>query len=192
MHEPFTDENGNGLFDETETFADLGLDGVAGTGDDGEGNGLFDLNPRIQNWLDLSPAERVRRGEIDLISRYRGGLYLESGAEDYWDFMSHANAVMEAADGHYAEAPEPDPGYCLDFGTGSYESFIGDFPYPTEPIWFREKSVRLFWPPEGPPEDGHLGTEDVRVARWAHALSFCPRARERPVRRRSEGLAGLL
>src|SRR6185436_4935340 len=37
--EPFTDTNANNVFDAGETFQDVGLDGVADTGDFGEGNG---------------------------------------------------------------------------------------------------------------------------------------------------------
>ncbi|MCZ7585896.1 MAG: hypothetical protein M5R36_22640 [Deltaproteobacteria bacterium] len=62
MGEPFADDNANGRHDDGEAFEDLGIDGVAGTGDYGEGNGVYDDNPRVANWLSQSPAERVRRG----------------------------------------------------------------------------------------------------------------------------------
>ena len=45
--EPFTDNNHNFVFEPElgETFQDVGLDGVPGTGDFGEGNGQFDYDP---------------------------------------------------------------------------------------------------------------------------------------------------
>jgi len=172
LHEQFTDENQNGIWDPGEAYEDLGIDGIAATSDYGERNGVFDWNPSVANWLSHSPAERVRRGEIELESRYQGGLYLESGAQDFWDFMSHADEVIGEIGDLYALATEPDPGYCLDFNAGIYDGFFGDFPFPTEPIWFGEKSARLFWGPQEDPEDNHQGDEATQVARWAHALSF--------------------
>src|SRR5262249_6852137 len=57
--EPFDDANGNGVFDPGETFSDVGLDGVAGTGDFGEGNGMFDVDPDRAHWLAADPESTL-------------------------------------------------------------------------------------------------------------------------------------
>src|SRR4030067_1848709 len=44
FHEPFSDINGNGIFDLGEPFFDTGLDGVFGTNDFGERDGVFTYN----------------------------------------------------------------------------------------------------------------------------------------------------
>ncbi|TFB12236.1 hypothetical protein E3V55_01365 [Candidatus Marinimicrobia bacterium MT.SAG.3] len=41
--EVLTDENGNRVWDKAEAFDDFGIDSIAGTGDLGEGNGVYDL-----------------------------------------------------------------------------------------------------------------------------------------------------
>ncbi len=40
--EPFTDTNNNGVWDAGEPFSDFGIDGVSGTSDYGQGNGVYD------------------------------------------------------------------------------------------------------------------------------------------------------
>ncbi len=47
----FTDENGNKSYDEGEPFFDDGLDGVDGTEDYGEDDGVFTYNPRRDNFM---------------------------------------------------------------------------------------------------------------------------------------------
>ena len=63
LSEPFTDTNGNLVFEPElgETFSDVGLDGVAGTGDYGEGNGQVDYDPDRANWLAEDPLTRLKR-----------------------------------------------------------------------------------------------------------------------------------
>jgi len=39
----FIDSNNNGVWDPAEEFSDFGLDGIADTGDEGEGNGVWDF-----------------------------------------------------------------------------------------------------------------------------------------------------
>ncbi|MCZ7585897.1 MAG: hypothetical protein M5R36_22645 [Deltaproteobacteria bacterium] len=78
--------------------------------------------------------------EIDLTSRYRGGIYVDNGVNDFWDTAVHAQTVIDDIGALYESAAEPDPGYCLDFTAGRYDDFVGDFPLPTETIWFREKA----------------------------------------------------
>jgi hypothetical protein len=50
--EPYTDLNGNELYSNAELFLDWGLDGAGNTGDYGEGNGVWDSEPILEdlNW----------------------------------------------------------------------------------------------------------------------------------------------
>ena len=43
MPESLSDANGNGTWDPAEEFSDFGLDGIADTGDEGEGNNVWDF-----------------------------------------------------------------------------------------------------------------------------------------------------
>ncbi|MCB1153091.1 hypothetical protein KDL45_05525 [bacterium] len=173
--EPFDDTDGDGIRDEDEAFDDFGLDGVDGTGDTGEGNGAYDMNPRVANWLAHDPATRVANGELNTNSLFLGALYLEAGAEDFWDFQPQADALIGKIGEIYAEAdapPRPTKGYCTQLETGVYDGFIGDAPYPRRQVFFEEKSVSLSWPGQDDPDDNHLGDEATRAARFSHALSF--------------------
>ncbi|MBZ0273954.1 hypothetical protein K8I61_18085 [bacterium] len=175
MREAFTDGNGNGVHDAGEAFDDLGPDGVAGTGDAGEGDGAYSYTPNVANWFARSPAARARSGEIDATSRYRGGLYADAATDDYWPFATHAASLASAINAHYLTVDEPDPAYCLRFEAGLYDGFIGGFPSPTEPIWFASKHASLLFESEAAPDDieqKHTGSEAVRVARYNHVLSF--------------------
>ena len=172
MHENFSDDNGNGLYDEGEAYEDFGLDGVDGTDDYGEGNGEYDLNPRIDSWLKHSPAERVKKGEINTDSRFKGAVYLDCGVNDFWNCADHTNSMVENIDAVYASVPAPDEFHCLEFSTGIHDGFFGDHPYPTNPIWFTEKNTALYWGPQSNPFDDHLGSEKTQIARWSHVLSF--------------------
>ncbi|HYC21295.1 MAG TPA: alpha/beta hydrolase-fold protein [Candidatus Bathyarchaeia archaeon] len=92
--EPFTDNNQNGVFEPElgETFQDVGLDGVPGTGDFGEGNGKFDYDPDRQNWLDEDPLTRLSGEQVSDIERQR--IYMDVGTEDQFNFAQHyANFV---------------------------------------------------------------------------------------------------
>jgi hypothetical protein len=51
---------GNFFWDDGEPYNDFGVDGVAGTGDFGEGDGSYTRNPRLQKMLDESVIEWLR------------------------------------------------------------------------------------------------------------------------------------
>lgn len=87
--EPFTDTNGNFVFepDLGETFNDVGLDGVAGTGDFGEGNGRFDYDPDRANWLAEDPLSRLEGRSASDISTQR--IYMDVGTRDEFGFGRH-------------------------------------------------------------------------------------------------------
>lgn len=90
---PMGTEN-NRLWDEGEPFEDHGLDGVAGTGDFGEGNGRYDVGPNFQRFLDhdfrrryLAMTEQERRS-IDF--------YADGGIRDIFNFGLSADHLHSA------------------------------------------------------------------------------------------------
>jgi len=89
LSEPFTDTNGNLVFEPElgETFSDVGLDGVAGTGDYGEGNGKFDYDPDRANWLAEDPLTRLQARPVADISAQR--IYMDVGTQDQFGFGKH-------------------------------------------------------------------------------------------------------
>ncbi len=172
MHEPFVDANLNGSYDQGEQYDDFGLDGVNGTSDDGEANGEYDVNPRIATWLKHSPVRQIQSGDINTDSRFKGAMYLDCGVSDFWGCSNHVASMVNAIDTAYEAAPTPSLFHCLEFGTGIYNGFFSNYPYPTEPIWFTQKNAALYWESESDPADNHLGSESTQVARWSHVLSF--------------------
>lgn len=170
IHEPFTDGDDDGVFDEGEAFDDVGIDGVAGTGDHGEGDGAFSYAPPVANWLAHDPTSRIVP-DLNLTSLFRGAIYADAGRDD-GDATAQADALMDAIDQTQALSTGPAPAACLEFATGRYDDFLGEFPYPTRRIFFPEKHARLFWGPVASGVDPHLGGEATQVARWSHALTF--------------------
>jgi hypothetical protein len=97
LSEPFTDANGDGLRDASEAFQDLGLDGVAGTADFGEGNGSFDSDPDVASWLAEDPTMRFAGEASSEISRQR--LYLDVGTGDEFGFAKHYDNLVGVLSG---------------------------------------------------------------------------------------------
>jgi len=97
--EPFTDTNGNFVFEPElgETFTDVGLDGVAGSGDFGEGNGQFDYDPDRARWLAEDPLTRLAsRSTADIMTQR---IYMDVGTRDEFGFERHYTnlvAVLES------------------------------------------------------------------------------------------------
>ncbi len=89
LSEPFTDTNGNGVFEPElgETFTDVGLDGVAGSGDYGENNGRFDYDPDRANWLAEDPLTRLQARSAADIGTQR--IYMDVGTQDQFGFAKH-------------------------------------------------------------------------------------------------------
>lgn len=108
---------GNFEYDEGEPFEDFGLDGVPNTGDFGEGNGQYDINPRFKKVLEENDARTIfRTAPLEVISRlswwFDGGIRDALHAvpctmqqwnalkirgldvRDYDDFGSTANSIV--------------------------------------------------------------------------------------------------
>jgi hypothetical protein len=94
LSEPFDDANGNGVFDAGEQFSDTGLDGVAGSGDFGEGNGMFDYDPDRATWLAEDPLSRVEANSAAAIGMQR--IYMDVGTMDEFGFARHYDHFVAA------------------------------------------------------------------------------------------------
>jgi enterochelin esterase-like enzyme len=95
--EPFTDSNGDLIFDPGETFEDVGLDGVAGTADLGEGNGQFDYDPDRANFLAEDPTSRLAARSGTDISTQR--IYMDVGIQDEFGFARHYDNLVSVLRG---------------------------------------------------------------------------------------------
>ncbi len=93
LHEPFTDLNGNGMYDPGEPFLDTGLDGIPGTGDYGEGDGVFTYNPNHDNYLAEDPLTRADTLPLETLQKLN--LYLDAGTEDEYQFNINAENFVE-------------------------------------------------------------------------------------------------
>ncbi len=89
--EPYTDGNANGVFD-AESFEDVGLDGVAGTGDFGEGNGQFDYDPDRVHFLAEDPTSRLAAQSATDIATQR--IYMDVGIKDEFGFARHYDTLV--------------------------------------------------------------------------------------------------
>jgi len=93
FHEPFTDQNGNKMYDPGEPFSDTGLDGVWGTGDDGEGDGKSAYNPNHDNFFAEDPLTRA--DTLPLATLQNLNLHIDAGTQDEFQFNIHAENFVQ-------------------------------------------------------------------------------------------------
>jgi hypothetical protein len=84
---------GDFLWEPGEPFQDVGLDGVAGTHDEGEGDGVFTVTPGLKRWL---------QNDLAVHMTPQINLYSEGGIRDIFDLGAMAERV-----GASAEAASP-------------------------------------------------------------------------------------
>jgi pimeloyl-ACP methyl ester carboxylesterase len=84
MYEPFMNIDSNGWWDSYEPFDDVGLDGIAGTQDYGEGNGKWDVDPDIETLLAQDPYILLDNAPDEVLAGLN--LYIDSGYNDDFDF----------------------------------------------------------------------------------------------------------
>lgn len=70
--------------DEGEAYDDFGLDGVAATGDFGEGNGKFDRSPNLDRLAGYDPRGNYEK--LDAAGKARLDVYAEGGIRDIFNF----------------------------------------------------------------------------------------------------------
>jgi len=116
LSEPFTDTNDNSIFEPElgETYQDVGLDGVPGTGDYGEGNGMFDYDPDRAQWLHEDPLTRLAGRSGDTIAAQR--IYMDVGTLDEFGFARHYDHMVALLKDKGLRVEEKDgfPGNCAD------------------------------------------------------------------------------
>ena len=139
FYEPFTDTNGNGIYDTGEPFADSGLDGVPGTGDVGEDDGEFTYNPNHDHYFAEDPLSRALG--LPLANLQNLNLYIDAGTEDEFQFDIHADNFVETLN---------DRGLTF----RSENGFPVDFPGISH---FDEKRVYVRYP------GGHVGVDKENI-----------------------------
>jgi hypothetical protein len=182
--EPIREEDGDLLFEPElgESFDDVGLDGVAGTGDFGEGNGTFDVDPDRDTWLAENPTTRIAGDSASEIGRQR--IYMDVGTEDEFEFGQHyTNLVevlrgkglpVEVQDGYQGDCTDvPKPGaqfYLLRYpgghvGIPESDSIVGDLlngeVCGAVGIWQRLVSVIGYLEASFP--DGNYGVGEIDI-----------------------------
>jgi len=128
LSEPFEDTNGNGVFDAGEQFSDVGLDGVVGTGDFGEGNGEFDYDPDRANWIAEDPLTRINGLSADAIASQR--IYMDVGTKDEFEFARHYEHFVAALQGKGLSVTVQDgfSGNCADLPSPSEQFLLVRYP----------------------------------------------------------------
>ncbi|MCC6810961.1 MAG: hypothetical protein IT381_26260 [Deltaproteobacteria bacterium] len=93
-YERYEDRNGNWIHDDGEPYEDFGLDGVAKTGDFGEGNGKYDMSPARLKIGAHDPRTRFNRWPDGL--KQRLDLYADGGVRDVFNFGVQADVLFDA------------------------------------------------------------------------------------------------
>ena len=104
---------GDGWRQEGEPFEDFGLDGVDGTGDYGEGDGEWTVNPNILDvlartpmiWLDTAPIEELNAVDILMDGGIRDSLAAAAGTYPLFAHLK-ARGVDAQYYGNYSGSPD--------------------------------------------------------------------------------------
>jgi hypothetical protein len=169
---------GNWQWDEGEPFRDDGLDGVPGTGDFGEGNGVYDVSSGRRALLAHDARTNYRK--LDASGRARLNFLLDGGIRDLFNFGLGAKQIWGLVN-HF----RPDQtGYYRDFKEipGVIDGRTGEY-RPWNAPWERApKNLAVFYGSETPTdaqrvegEGDHVGNTEQAVLRvynlfnWAAA-----------------------
>jgi hypothetical protein len=139
VSEPFDDSDEDGLFSDGESYDDIGIDGVAGTGDYGEGNGTFDANPRVAAWLAKNPLSLAQTEAIDIAPGYAESIYLDALTDDPWGFNTQIAELADVLDTRLDSVSTGTGPFCITNQLGRYDALLGNWPVFTEEFWLPEK-----------------------------------------------------
>ena len=121
MFEPFLNTNSSGWHEEGESFEDVGLDGIPGTGDHGEDNGRWDYDPDIDTLLAHDPYALLKDlPDNDLAQLH---FYLDAGRQDEFGFdeqNDHFTKLLFSRDASFQY---------LTFDEFAQPPFVGDHAY---------------------------------------------------------------
>jgi enterochelin esterase-like enzyme len=160
--ESFADTDGDDVYEPEagETFQDDGLDGAPGTGDFGEGNGVFDYDPDRARWLAEDPTSRLAARAAADIARQR--IYLDVGTEDEFGFLAHYEnlvailqgkgltvGIEDGFGGNCVDLPDPDDQFLLvrypaghvGFASVDPDDLFSDDPCGEATVWERIVSM---------------------------------------------------
>lgn len=93
--DPLTNPDGtehNARLDDGEDFDDDGVDGVPGTADFGEGNGIFDRAPALQSLIDDSPGTLLATMPDSQVSRL--DVWMDAGVRDFLNTAQTSNSLF--------------------------------------------------------------------------------------------------
>ncbi|MBI4817872.1 MAG: hypothetical protein HY791_16550 [Deltaproteobacteria bacterium] len=166
----------NSRWDPGERFSDDGLDGVAGTGDFGEGNGVFDLSPNVSRAFEASPRRLLE--VVDEIQLARMHLWADAGIRDFLMTAQITNQFWGAL-----TVRTPKTRLISDFGelaalggqTGAFDPGSADF---SEQAIGRHAYLRYGDPSVCPDVDwengrgNHVGTTQEVLNRLMSAFAF--------------------
>ena len=104
---------GDGWRQTVEAYADDGLDGVAGTGDHGEGDGVYSINPNLltaldetpYSWVETAPLSELLKADYLLDGGVRDALGAAVGLELYAAALE-ARGVDVGYFGNYSGSPD--------------------------------------------------------------------------------------
>jgi hypothetical protein len=120
-----TGTEGNLTWDLGEPFDDDGLDGVPATGDYGEGNGVYDLSPTLQELFSESPTRHFAALSDAQVARL--DVWLDAGIRDFLNTSQITNSLFSGIKARVPEAKVFDGFDALPGPTGSYTYFDADY-----------------------------------------------------------------
>lgn len=184
---------GNWRHEACEPFSDDGLDGVPGTGDYGEGNGRFDLNPNVANYFDENPRRLLEEMPEGQLSRMH--IYADAGIRDFlvsaggtnwlWGSLTErVGAEARDVDTFASIAPSPD----------RYDVLALDFAAPEigRHLYVRYGDVAATESAIQAGDGHHVGPPGQVVRRFLTAISFAQSRIFEGDRRRIDDLGDLL
>lgn len=126
-----TGAEGNGRLDDGEVYDDDGLDGVPGTGDFGEGNGVFDRAPVLQDLVNSSPSGLF--GQIPDDQTKRLDVWIDAGVRDFLNTAQSSNSLFAQLKARIPNARAysgfsslpVDPNY--PFSRDNYQYYMSDY-----------------------------------------------------------------
>ncbi|MBI5496198.1 MAG: hypothetical protein HY904_14340 [Deltaproteobacteria bacterium] len=98
----------NARWDEGEPFDDVGLDGIPGTGDFGEGDGVLTMTPSLERALHDSPTRWYERMDDAMANRL--DIWMDAGIRDFINSAQVTNHLFGAI-----KARQPDSRQYRDF-----------------------------------------------------------------------------
>jgi hypothetical protein len=170
---------GNFLRDEGEPYEDHGLDGVADTGDFGEGDKAYTDGPRRKHWLETDFRQKYLRAGSTMPRDL--DVYADGGIRDLFNFgfsadvlTSATRGLVPAASGRYT-AYEQIPAIGGAYSDGYYDALKADFLAAGRNVFVRYGNETVSEADRRAGDGDHVGTPGQLInrfgtyARWMSA-----------------------